>query len=349
MNSKAGPSAIALAILLTACGGEIEVEVDPALGGDGLRQASSTQGCSTTAGTGCAVVQSLLAERSGFGRRTVGGVGGRVYWVTNSNDSGPGSLRAALESSEKLWIRFARNVSIKLRDRIRVRSHKTVDGRGRSVALSGDGLLLLGARHVIVSDITLRDGKVDAIGIKGGASHIWVHHCDLSNYEDGLIDITRDSSAVTVSWNRLHDHDKGMVIGLQREHCDDSHQFVTVHHNLFDRVRQRAPRVAQSWVHHYNNVHLAWSIYAVSVSELGEVYAEQNYFEAAGQKTTFRFDLDSGEGYLRSVGNVFRNGARPDDNSPGKVGEPSRYYSYRADRAGSALRDRVRAKVGPRS
>ena len=43
----------------------------------------------------------------GFGENATGGAGGSSYVVTNKNDSGSGSLRAALESTATLNITFA--------------------------------------------------------------------------------------------------------------------------------------------------------------------------------------------------------------------------------------------------
>jgi hypothetical protein len=80
-------------------------------------------------------VGDLLGERAGFAADVTGGLNGEVYHVTSLSDSGPGSLRAALESSKKLWIVFDVNGTIWLESPIYVQSDKTVDGRGAQVII----------------------------------------------------------------------------------------------------------------------------------------------------------------------------------------------------------------------
>jgi hypothetical protein len=42
----------------------------------------------------------------GFGAFATGGRGGKIIYVTNTNESGPGSLRAAVETTGKRIILF---------------------------------------------------------------------------------------------------------------------------------------------------------------------------------------------------------------------------------------------------
>lgn len=53
-------------------------------------------------------------ESEGFGAMTVGGRGGKVIEVTNLNDSGPGSLRAAIGENRPRIIIFSWLAMIKL-------------------------------------------------------------------------------------------------------------------------------------------------------------------------------------------------------------------------------------------
>jgi hypothetical protein len=50
--------------------------------------------------------ESLLAERVGFGANARGGDPDAVYRVSSRANSGPGTLRDALESQDSLWIVF---------------------------------------------------------------------------------------------------------------------------------------------------------------------------------------------------------------------------------------------------
>ncbi len=104
-----------------------------------------------------------------------------------------------------------------------------------------------------------------------GATHVWVDHCTfgdgdnpdsnqplyfgrLFQVHDGELDITNASDLVTVSWNRLADHDKVMLIGSSDSAAADVGKLrVTLHHNMFVNVIERTPRVRFGQVHLFNN------------------------------------------------------------------------------------------------
>ncbi|WP_410632353.1 polysaccharide lyase family 1 protein [Amycolatopsis sp. cmx-4-83] len=131
-----------------------------------------------------------------------------------------------------------------------------------------------------------------------GATHVWVDHNDFGDggndrqptyfgreYEvhDGLLDIVNGSDLVTVSYNRLHDHDKTMLIGNTDKPTHDVGKLrVTVHHNLFSEIGQRAPRVRYGQVHVYDNLYAvrdaAAYTYSLGVGVESRIYAEDNFF-----------------------------------------------------------------------
>ena len=77
----------------------------------------------------------------GFGKNAVGGRDGKIYVVTDSEDDDPvsprpGTLRHAVIQEEPLWIIFARDMVIQLKEELIMNSFKTIDGRGSSVHIS---------------------------------------------------------------------------------------------------------------------------------------------------------------------------------------------------------------------
>lgn len=72
---------------------------------------------------------------------------------------------------------------------------------------------------------------------------------------DGLTDIVRGANHVTVSWNSFENHDKNMLIGnSDSTAAEDAGKLkVTLHHNRFDGILQRSPRVQFGQVDAYNN------------------------------------------------------------------------------------------------
>jgi pectate lyase len=101
---------------------------------------------------------------------------------------------------------------------------------------------------------------------------------------DGLVDITNASDLVTVSWNRFRNHDKNMLIGSSDSASADVGKLrVTIHHNLFEGVGQRAPRVRFGQVHVYNNLYRIVGLptygYSWGVGIQSAIAADNNYFE----------------------------------------------------------------------
>lgn len=117
-------------------------------------------------------------------------------------DDGPGTLREGGRRKEPLWIVFAVSGTINLNSYLSVSSYKTIDGRGQRIKITGKGIRLKECEHIIICNLEFEGGRghdVDGIQIKPKSRHIWIDRCSLRDYDDGLIDITRQSTDITVS------------------------------------------------------------------------------------------------------------------------------------------------------
>ncbi|TVU02949.1 hypothetical protein EJB05_51528, partial [Eragrostis curvula] len=307
-------------------------------------------------------LRGLAGSAEGFGRKAIGGLHGAIYRVTSLRDDGPGSLREACRRTEPLWIVFDVSGTMNLSSYIPVSSHKTIDGRGQRVVIAGKGLQLVECHDVIICNLVLDGGRgddTDAIQIKSGSSNIWIDRCTLADYVDGLLDITRQSTDVTLSRCHFARHDKTVLIGADPSHVGDRGVIrVTIHHCFFDGTRQRHPRVRFGKVHLYNNYTRDWGIYAVCASVEAQIVSQCNVYEAGQIKKAFDYKpekaadrRDTVAGWIVSKGDAFLNGAVASlVDGPGSVEDvfkPQDYYQrWTMDPASSALKDQVKVIAG---
>lgn len=243
----------------------------------------------------CAFVSELLQQREGYGAKATGGLGGRFIEVTSDQDSGPGTLRAALKQAKKgpTWIRFASDMTIVLESQLRVPSNTTIDGRGKRVALIDDGLGVYGVQNVILTHLTI-DGRLNrltqAVNVANGSRDVWVDHMDLSRMSDRLLNVKNGSTDVTISWTKFHNSNKVMLLNnitskdLFHNYERDAIARVTLHHNYFFNTVQRNPRAQFGTFHLFNNLVENWDFYGMSFSLEAKALVEGNIFNNDAQR-----------------------------------------------------------------
>lgn len=153
------------------------------------------------------------------------------------------------------------------------------------------------------------NAQYDAISIRN-STHVWIDHnrfADVSTTDDtlpvhfgrlyqvhdGLLDVTNESDLVTISWNRFSDHDKTMLVGSSDGATADRGKLrITLHHNLFQDLGQRVPRVRYGKVHVYSNHYklsdaaaAARYGYSWGAGVESAIYAEDNHFRVDGAIT----------------------------------------------------------------
>ncbi|KAI5673012.1 hypothetical protein M9H77_13376 [Catharanthus roseus] len=242
----------------------------------------------------------------GFGRDAIGGKYGSNYIVTDPSDNPtnpkPGTLRYGVVQKKPLWITFARDMLITLKNELIMTSYKTIDGRGVKVEIAyGPCITIQNAQHLIIHGISIHDCKpgkaglvessIDHIGHRRGSdgdgidifssSNIWIDHCYLARCTDGLIDVIHGSTAITISNNYFTQHDKVMLFGHDDKNIEDKGIRVTVAFNHFGSgLVQRMPRVRLGYAHVANNRYDAWEMYAIGGSANPTIFSEGNYFLA---------------------------------------------------------------------
>ncbi|MCA9150507.1 MAG: hypothetical protein KDA92_14450 [Planctomycetales bacterium] len=149
-------------------------------------ETSANGGASITRGK--QVRQLAFPSAEGYGRFAQGGRGGRVYHVTNLNDAGPGSLRAAVEAEDARTVVFDVSGVITLESKLVVRNpYLTVAGQtapGKGICLKKYNFGMYGTHDVIIRYVRVRPGNIsgetlDGMGMAYSDDSI-VDHCSVS-------------------------------------------------------------------------------------------------------------------------------------------------------------------------
>ncbi|MDF2440518.1 MAG: hypothetical protein JWN98_1502 [Abditibacteriota bacterium] len=218
----------------------------------------------------------------GFGALTAGGRGGRVIEVTNLNDSGPGSLRAALLAGGKRIIVFRVGGTIDLKSDIILsgeeQAYVTIAGQsapGGGIQLRHHALII-GVHDVVMRYIRLRRGFTGAEGgeQKHGLSigalppapvyNVIVDHCSFGWQQDDN-DVWYRTGNITFQWNIFAEANnpaafngiegKGFLAGQGAELGR-----LSFHHNYLTSNSMRNPLiVGDGPTHLINNVVYNWA------------------------------------------------------------------------------------------
>ncbi|MEV5434903.1 pectinesterase family protein [Streptomyces sp. NPDC052682] len=281
---------------------------------------------------------------------TYGGRGGQIVTVKTQAE-----LEKYATAAEPYVIVVAGTITMNpVGKEIKVRSDKTIIGAGTSGQIVGGGFFLgPGVHNVIIRNLTIRDTyqgvwndkdhDFDAIQMDG-AHHVWIDHNDLRHMADGLIDVRKDSTYVTVSWNKLSQDNKAFGIGWTDNVVTD----ITVHHNWIRETEQRNPSTDNAaHAHLYNNfledapgtgITSSYGNYARGATKM---VLENSFFQ--GMKNPV---IKDGTATIVQRGNLF-SGTSGRNESGGTAFDPKTYYSYTLDKAADvpAL---LKSSAGPR-
>jgi len=208
--------------------------------------------------TGWAGTLPAFPGAEGSGSTTPGGRGGRVLFVTNLDDSGTGSLRAACAAQGTRIVVFRVGGLISLEKPIVVQNpYLTLAGQ----SAPGDGICLrnyplAAATHdVVIRFLRSRLGDLvgkaeDCLTLAHGTSNVILDHCSATWSIDECLSLAGNVSNATVQWCLIAEaldkskHPKGPhgYGSLARANGP-----VSLHHNLWAHHQARSPRLGDNY------------------------------------------------------------------------------------------------------
>lgn len=230
----------------------------------------------------------------GFGSTTPAGRGGAVIEVTSLADSGPGSLRAAVEAVGPRIVVFRVGGTITLTSHLEIHEpFLTVAGQtavGDGILLNGYGVVIF-THDILLQHLRVRPGNFsdvtpennDAIAILGAgagagedAYNVVLDHVSASWGEDEVVSTLFGAHDLTISWSMIAEgldqsrhekgsHSAGLLLG-------DHTTCASVHHTLLAHNAFRNPLISVGGRHDIvNNLIYDWRDTATEIVPLDTV------------------------------------------------------------------------------
>ncbi|MFE3033481.1 polysaccharide lyase family 1 protein [Streptomyces canus] len=165
-----------------------------------------------------------------------------------------------------------------------------------------DSVTLRGATHVWADHNTFTDAPhLDSANPKYYGREYQIH--------DGALDITKSSDLVTVSRNRFTNHDKTMLIGSSDSEPSGKLR-VSIHHNVWKGIVQRAPLSRVGQIHIYNNYYDVTTLngyapqYSINSRARAQVVAANNYWKVPSSVKVSKLLSGDGTGAIKGSGNL---------------------------------------------
>jgi len=275
----------------------------------------------------------------GYGKYSIGGRGGKVYIVTNLNDNGEGSFRAAATSKEKRIIVFEISGTIHLNTPLEIPGNITIAGQtapgdgiciaDQPVKLKGDNIIIRYLRFRMGDKYQSLAGMVDGSGGDDALSgtrnkHLIVDHCSVSWSTDEVMSFYGGDSS-TLQWNLISEplnysyhFEKGDVDWEQHGYggiWGGTH--LSAHHNLFAHCVSRNPRFngarmgsSSEFVDFGNNVIYNWQKKSTYGGEAGTYNMVNNFYKPgpSTQQSARKIMLDPSKTDVLAYGQFYLAG-----------------------------------------
>lgn len=232
----------------------------------------------------------------GFGKYASGGRGGMVYIVTNLDDSGPGSLRWAVEAKGPRTVVFEVSGNIELKSRLNVGDgNLTIAGQsapGDGITIQNYPFRIIGKSNIIIRFLRFRLGDLgdeigDAFEARSGCDNLIIDHCSFSWGLDETCSIY-DVSKTTIQ-NCIISEGLNKKAGDGKENAGENHAFggliggqdVSFFRNLMAHFLLRMPSITtrSNILDIRNSVFYNWEFRATNNGAEAKANLVGNYYK----------------------------------------------------------------------